>query len=260
MRVLIIEDERECARYLADELRELRPRIDIAGTVSDIEGAIRMISEHKDLDIIFADIKLDDGMSFRIFEQVNTEAMVVFTTAYDEFALKAFDYNCVDYLLKPVSAIDLERALIKCENRNARISPDILRQISTDIISGNVGYRKRLVIEKGADLVIRDVDDLCYALTEGGYVTAFFKDIFKSMINDSLTSLSESLDSRKFMRINRQVLVNLACVDRISHGDGRDYAVKLRPPYSAESFAITAETKKALLQRLQSFAPNISDP
>lgn len=248
---MIIEDEPEIARSLADDLRKLRPNIEIVGTTSDIMGSVRMIDAHRDLDIIFADIKIDDGMSFRIFEQADTDAMVVFTTAYDEFALKAFEYNCADYLLKPIAMEDLERALAKCESRGPNLSPDFMRQMSSQLVNGNVGYRKRIILEKGADLVIRDVDELCYIITEKGYVTAFFKDGFTSELNDSLTNLSKSLDPTRFMRINRQVLVNLECVDRISYGDGRDYIVKLKAPYESASFIVTAETKKRILQQIQ---------
>lgn len=251
MKVLIIEDEREAARCLAEDLKKLRPQIEIVGTTSGIEESVRTINATQDLDIVFADVKIDDGMSFRVFEQVHTDAMIVFTTAYDRFALSAFDYNCADYLLKPVSTESLERALARCEKRNIVLSPDILRRMSAEIISGNIGFRKRLLIEKGADLIVRDVEDLCYVLTEGGYVTVFFNDGSSHMFSNPLTSLSESLDPAKFMRISRQVLVNLGCVDRISHGEGRNYLVKLKPPYTSKSFVITADTKRRILLHLE---------
>ena len=252
MKVLIIEDEIEIARALAEDLRKLRPQIEIVGMTSDIGSSVRTISANNDLDIIFADIRIDDGMSFRIFEQVETGATIIFTTAYDEYALKAFDYNCADYLLKPIAIDDLERALRRCETRQPSINTENLRQMSSEMISGNIGFRKRLVLENGSDLVIRNVEDLCYVLTERGYVRVFFKDGFKSMVNNSLTALVESMDPARFMRINRQVLVNLDCVERISRGNGRDYIIKLKPPFSSESFIITADTKKRLIQLLSS--------
>ena len=87
-------------------------------------------------------------------------------------------------------------------------------------------------------------------MTERGYVKAFFKDGFTSMVNSSLAGLSESLDPTKFLRINRQVLVNLECIDRISHGAGRDYIVKLKPPFESEAFVITADTKTKILNHI----------
>lgn len=248
MRVLIIEDEREIAKSMAEDLQQLRPQVEIVGTVSSIDGAVRMISDNQDLDIIFADILIDDGMSFRVFEKVDTDAMVVFTTAYDEFALKAFDYNCVDYLLKPVSLDGLERALTRCESRSATVRPYDIHRMSSEILQGYVGFRKKMLIDKGPDLIIRDVEDLCYVRTEKGYVTAFFRDGFKSLVNSSLANLSESLDPARFLRINRQVLINLECIDRISNGEGREYVVRLKPPFEEESFVINADTKKKILK------------
>lgn len=250
MKVLIIEDEREIALNLVEDLRILRPQIEIVGTVSSIDCAVRLINKEPKLDIIFADIKIDDGMSFYVFDQVNTNAKVVFTTAYDEFAVKAFDYNCADYLLKPVSIKALERALERCESFGQSISSDSMHCLSSSIISGKVGFRNKILLEKGTDILIRDVEDMCYVQTERGYVTAFFKDGFKSMINSSLTTLSESLDPAKFMRINRQVVVNLDFIERISHGDGREYVLKLKQPYAKDSFVISADTKHRILQHL----------
>ena len=125
MKALIIEDESPISRMLEQKLHKLRPEIEIVGITTDIPESVSAIASNPDLDIIFADIRIDDGMSFSIFRQVSTEAQIVFTTAYDEYALKAFDYNCVDYLLKPVSEESLERALTRCEKqkyRNHRIS------------------------------------------------------------------------------------------------------------------------------------------
>lgn len=251
MKVLLIEDEREIATSLAEDLKQLRPQIDIVGTASSIDVAVRMINKNQDLDLIFADILIDDGMSFRVFEQVSTNAMVVFTTAYDEFALKAFDYNCVDYLLKPVSLDSLARSLARFDNRNITASPSNIHRMSSEILSGNIGYRKKILIEKGPDLIIRDTEDLCYVQTERGYVTALFKDGFKAMVNSSLASLTESLDPSRFMRINRQILVNIDCIDRITTGAGRESMVRMKEPYLSEAFVITTETKKRLLHLLE---------
>ena len=116
MKALIIEDERPIAEAFRGSLLFLRPEIEIVGVTTNIKDSVAAISANPDLDIIFSDIKIDDGLSFSVFDKVDTEAMVVFTTAYDEYALKAFDYNCVDYLLKPVSEEALQRALTKCHS------------------------------------------------------------------------------------------------------------------------------------------------
>ena len=115
MQVLIIEDEKTIAQSLSNQLRTLRPEIEVVGIATSITESIAFIKQHDDLDIIFSDIRIDDGLSFNIFKEVTCDAMIVFTTAYDEYAIQAFDFNCVDYLLKPVTSKGLERALLKCE-------------------------------------------------------------------------------------------------------------------------------------------------
>ena len=105
MKVLIIEDESLSAQALERTLMELRPDWDVAGRTTSIEASLRFLAEHKDMDIIFSDIRLDDGLSFAIFDKVETKAAVVFVTGYDEYAIRAFEYNCADYLMKPVQKV-----------------------------------------------------------------------------------------------------------------------------------------------------------
>ena len=250
MKILIIEDERDVAQFLVDELKKLRPHIEIIARTSNIADSIHTIENNPDLDIIFSDIKIDDGMSFSIFEQVGTNAVVVFTTAYDEYALKAFDYNCADYLLKPISIEKLERTLAKCENRKSSLTPAQMQIMSSEIIRGEIGFRKRLIFERGGDLVIKNTDDLCYIFTEKGYVCAYFKDRHDFMINMTMSHLANSLNPSKFQRINRQAIINLDMVECIARFNGRDSLVKLKEPYSSVSFIITPETKKRLLSLL----------
>ena len=135
MRVLIIEDEEVLARSLAAKLREIRPDIEIVGHTTSIQESISFLGIYKDIDIIFADIKIDDGLSFVIFDKLDVDAMIVFTTAYDEYALKAFSYNCADYLLKPISKEALEKTIVRCEKRLPHITPSQIKELSRDVKS-----------------------------------------------------------------------------------------------------------------------------
>ena len=133
MKVWIIEDEKALSTALSQQLIRLRPDITIEGISTNIEDSIDAIRAYRDIDIIFADIKIDDGDSFSVFDEVETDAMVVFTTAYDEYALRAFDYNCADYLLKPISDEALEKTLEKCEKHLSRVTGQQIRAMSEDI-------------------------------------------------------------------------------------------------------------------------------
>lgn len=247
MRVLIIEDEEVLARSLAAKLREIRPDIEIVGHTSSIQESISFLGIYKDIDIIFADIKIDDGLSFVIFDKLDVDAMIVFTTAYDEYALKAFSYNCADYLLKPISKEALEKTIVRCEKRLPHITPSQIKELSRDVITGNVSFRKRLFFDQGKDLLIASVDDLCYVYTEKGNTRAYLKSGLWGSTDKTLLDLSAELDPGQFLRVNRQAIVNINCVERISPGAGRDYVLSLKAPYQKVQLIITPERKKALL-------------
>ena len=165
MKALIIEDEALSAQALEAKLKKLRPGIGILGTTSSIKESVAFLKEHGDVDVIFSDIRIDDGLSFAVFDRVQTSAMVVFVTGFDEYALKAFDYNCADYLLKPVSDEDLEDALKRCEDRSARLSPQGVKELSEDILARKVNYRKRLLLERGSLSLVAPVESVCLIFT-----------------------------------------------------------------------------------------------
>lgn len=250
MRVLIIEDEIVLARSLEAKLKEIRPDIEIVETTTSIKDSILFLESHKDIDIVFADIKIDDGLSFAIFDQVETNAMIVFTTAYDEYAVKAFAYNCADYLLKPIAKGALEKTLLRCENRLPHLSPVQVKELSKDVITGKVTFRKRIFFEQGKDLLVASVNDLCYVYTEKGNTRAYMKNGLWGTTTSSLLVLSEELDPAQFQRVNRQAIVNIDCIERISPSMGRDYALSLKAPYQQVLLSITADRKKALMDLL----------
>lgn len=250
MKALIIEDELPIARQLEKMLTELRPEIEIVGTTTDIPDSVQTIAAHPDLDIIFSDIRIDDGMSFAVFDRIQTDAMVVFTTAYDEYALKAFDYNCVDYLLKPVSAESLERALSRFEKRQ-RPGMEAIASAAEDIRNRSVSFRKHLSLTRGLDTLICDVDDICYIQTDNGIVRVFLSNGEWGDASHSLAELESSLPRSIFFRISRQVIIRTDMVGKTTRGPGRNSTVYLKAPYQESSFQITQERKKALLKILK---------
>jgi len=253
MKALIIEDERSIAEALKAQLVSLRPEIEIVGVTTNIQDSVKAISSYPDIDIIFSDIKIDDGLSFSVFDKVETEAMVVFTTAYDEYALKAFDYNCVDYLLKPVSEVALQRALTKCETLHPRADNSIIKETSTAILNHDVKYRSRILLEIGREIVIRRVSDICYIYSEKGNTRVFISDGSWGSIDDSLIDIIHSLPPSVFYRINRKTIVNIDCIDKIAPGLGRESYVCLKAPFNKVQLKITQEIKKVLLDVLMSY-------
>ena len=253
MKVWIIEDERELAQSLSRQLRQLRSDVSILGISSNISESIAAIRDNQDLDIIFADIKIDDGVSFSVFDAVETLAMVVFTTAYDEYALKAFEYNCADYLLKPILADHLERALIKCERREKRLRPASLKTMVADIVQGKVEYRKRVLLKTlGNGTLICPVQDMVYVFTEQGYTRVFIDDGSFAVTDLSLKDLMDGLNPAQFCRISRQAIINIDFVKTITPGPGRDTCVSLRSPFEKVSLKMAPERAKELLSLIDS--------
>ena len=252
MKALIIEDERPISDALKGSLLSLRPDIEIIGVTTNIKDSVGAITANPDLDIIFSDIKIDDGLSFSVFSEVETDAMVVFTTAYDEYALKAFDYNCIDYLLKPVSEEALRRALSKCESFRPKVDKETIKSTSEAVINKDIKYRRKILLEIGRDTIIRNVLDICYIFSEKGNTRVFVSDGIWGSIDNSLIDIIHSLPPSVFYRVNRQALVNINCVDRIVPGFGRESYVCLKAPFNKVQLKITQDIKKALLNILMS--------
>ncbi len=250
MKALIIEDEYAIAKNLEAMLKNLRPEIEIVGETTNIPDSVAAIRENPDLDIVFSDIKIDDGLSFSVFDRITTRAMVIFTTAYDEFALKAFEYNCVDYLMKPVSKDDLERALAKREQRIPYANSEDINSAADAIRDRRAPYRKRLLLTKGSDTLIRGVDDICHINTEMGNVRVYLQDGLWGDVDSSLSELSDSLPPEIFFRVNRQVIVNINMIDKMSSGLRRNTIIMMKAPYQKIQFSMTQERRKDLLALL----------
>ena len=252
MKALIIEDERPISDALKGSLLSLRPDIEIIGVTTNIKDSVGAITANPDLDIIFSDIKIEDGLSFSVFSEVETDAMVVFTTAYDEYALKAFDYNCIDYLLKPVSEEALRRALSKCESFRPKVDKETIKSTSEAVINKDIKYRRKILLEIGRDTIIRNVLDICYIFSEKGNTRVFVSDGIWGSIDNSLIDIIHSLPPSVFYRVNRQALVNINCIDKIVPGLGRESYVCLKAPFNKVQLKITQEIKKVLLDVLMS--------
>ena len=168
MKVVIIEDETALAHSLYSNIKVLRPNVELVGITTNIQDSIELLSNRADVDVVFADIRIDDGLSFSIFEKINIKASIVFTTAYDDYVLKALEYNCIDYLLKPVSTTDLERALSKCERASNGLQTSYVQDLASLIWRERTLYRRRLLLDQGQDIIVVKVEDIVYIQSDNG--------------------------------------------------------------------------------------------
>lgn len=250
LKVIIIEDETPLADGLIASLRKLRPDVEIAATAADVQEAVDAIKGHPDIDLVFADIRLGDGYSFDVFDEVQTQAMIVFTTAYDEYALKAFDYDCIDYLLKPIDLKDLEDALKRYEKRAPSTHVADSRRVAAQLFSGEKTFRSRLKLDRVDSAFIIDTRDICYVEYDLGNVKVFCKNRMYGTTTLSLTKLAAELDPARFIKVSRTHIVNLEEVLMIKPTLRRNKTLVLKEPYGNVSITVTSEMIRELKQRM----------
>ena len=200
-------------------------------------------------DILFLDIQLTDGVSFSFIEQANPECMIVFTTAYDEYAIRAFKVNSIDYLLKPIDKERLNEALEKFEKLVSKYYRDFgkqgdILQILQNITSPAKKYRTRFLISGEDKLFTLQVDDIAYFYTENKITFAVTHQNKEYIIDMSLDKLCEQLDPDRFFRANRQVLLSVGAIDRIEPYFNGKVSVTVRPPHK-EKITVSEEKVSA---------------
>ncbi|MCB0819430.1 MAG: response regulator transcription factor [Bacteroidetes bacterium] len=203
---LIIEDESAAARRLERMVSEMEPNLNLCGSCESIESAVGYLNENSAPDLIFMDIQLADGNSFRIFEKVEIKSPVIFTTAYDEYALKAFKVNSVDYLLKPVNAAELRQALDKWQQQSGK-NDDNLREILSGILEKKP-YKQRFLVVKGDRLIPVSANQIVAWSAEEKQVFMHTSENQSHVTRDSLDELSRQLNPEQFFRAGRAWLVN----------------------------------------------------
>jgi len=216
MNVIIIEDEKPAARLLQRKLQKL----DItAGTMlHSVEEAVQWFTVNEHPDLIFLDIQLSDGLSFEIFDKVNISSAIIFTTAYDEYALRAFKLNSIDYLLKPIDEDDLETAVNKFKERQPKVQPMALdfEQIKRMLTNpAEKAYKKRFTIKMGQHLKMINIEDAeCfYSENKGTYIhTADGRDY---LLENTLEQLETELDPKQFFRVSRKFIVHITAIKDI---------------------------------------------
>ncbi len=214
MDVLIIEDEQVASRRLEQLLIQIDPSISVLAKYATIRDSVEWLGEHSP-DLIFSDIQLSDGLSFRIFEQVEVNTPVIFTTAYDQYAIKAFEVNSIDYLLKPIEKEKLAQALEKYHSLNppgdkSSIDLDSLHKAFIEI---DQLYKKRFMIMIGPKVKVIEVEDIAYFHVQDKNVFIKTKANQSLAIDHSLDKLEEMLDPSLFFRINRKYIVHLHSIE-----------------------------------------------
>lgn len=238
MKIVIIEDELYNLRLLEGMIKSLRPEWEVVKTFESVKDSVAWLRENPHPDLFFMDIQLADGLCFSIFDQVEVKSMVIFTTAYDDYALRAFKVNSIDYLLKPFKEKDLEEAIEKFENfmnfTQGFVGGQEYSGILEAIRDGKKRYRKRFLVSKGVAFSKLGVDEIAYFFSENRITTAVTFYNHNHVIDFSLESLEEELDPDTFFRANRQVILNIDAIKKVENYFGGKLKVRLNPPLKDE--------------------------
>jgi len=229
MNILIIEDEPHAAERLISLIRQQMP-VNVLAELDTITRSVAWLQKNPAPDLIFMDIQLADGISFQIFEQVKVKTPVIFTTAYNEYALKAFKVNSIDYLLKPIDAEELQVALTKWKGLTAPITaPDkMMESIAYAMQMLTKKYKERFVLKVGEHLRTVEVEDVLFFYSQEKTTFAHTKDSRKSILDFTLDQLEELLDPRSFFRINRKYIIAISALQDMIHHTNSRLKVKLK--------------------------------
>lgn len=241
MNIIIIEDEKPAARLLQRKVEKLGLQVNIL--LHSVEESIAWFQNNQHPDLIFLDIQLSDGLSFEIFETIDIKSAVIFTTAYDEYALRAFKLNSIDYLLKPIDEDDLSIAITKFKNQFQKSSVSALdfEAIKKMLVNPiDREYKKRFTIKMGQQLKMIQIEDVeCfYSENKGTYLHTF--DNRDYLLDVTLEQLENELDPKEFYRVSRKFIIPLKAIKEIQLYSNSRLKVIL-PTYKDDEVIVSRE-------------------
>lgn len=243
MKVLIVEDEQLAVAKLTQTLNKVNPDAEVIGVTESIAATVKWLNEHQgEPDLILMDIELADGQSFSIFDEVQVNCPVIFTTSYDEYALKAFKVNSIDYLLKPIQQSELKAALSKLETLRAAPGSTESQAIKIEQLvselqkqSGLKTYRKRFLVKHLQKLLSIEVETIAYFYCEDRVNFFKTKDGKNYIVDYTMDEIEEMVDPNRFFRAGRALIVSISSVVQMEPYFGNRLALRLTPSFDKEA-------------------------
>ncbi len=226
MNILIIEDERPAAARIKKLIGELLPLGEIHGHLDSISASVRWLKSNTAPDLIFCDIQLADGESFEIFEQVRVDSPIIFTTAFDQYAIKAFKLNSVDYLLKPIDPGELEKAIRKFQNQQTRGNLD-LNLLKTLLKPQRDKYKSRFLVKFGEKIQSVVTGEIAFFFSAEKVTFLCTHEGRKYILDYTLDQLEGMLDPRRFFRLNRKYISSFSAIGEIHTYSNSRLKIKL---------------------------------
>jgi len=216
MKTIIIEDEDYAARRLENMIRECDSSIEIVAKLQSVKESVAWLKNNPHPDLIFLDIQLDDDLSFSIFNQVLVQSHIIFTTAFDEYAIRAFKFKSIDYLLKPILREELYNAIKKFKDMVLPMNQTIDFSSLYDLISKkNITYKERFSVIVGQKIKIITVSEIAYFYSLEGISFMVLKNKSEYALDDSLDIISQQLNPKEYYRINRKYLIKIESIAKV---------------------------------------------
>lgn len=245
MKILIVEDEELAVKKLQKTLSAVDSAAQVIGITDSIKTTVEWLQTNQQPDLILMDIELSDGQSFEIFNLTEVKSPVIFTTSYDEYALKAFKVNSIDYLLKPIQKEELQTALSKyrqLQTSYSGVEPKAAAEINLESLVKELQqklqpkeFRKRFLVKHAQKLVSVEIDEIAFFYSDGRL--NFFKttDNKKYVVDYTMDELEDMLDPEKYFRISRSFYVSVNSIDKIDDYFGNRLILQLKPSVDKEA-------------------------
>ncbi len=236
MKIVIVEDELAASENLAYLLKILDPEIEVLAVLDSVRSSVAYFSSSTEAELVFMDIHLADGLSFEIFDQVQINKPVIFTTAYDQYALKAFKVNSIDYLLKPIDEDELSKALTQFKVQSTvDPTPDIKLEGLLNLINSQRGmYKTTYLVHLRDQLIPIKTASLAYLYIDTGIVKGVTKENIVYTIDENLEDIENELDPALFYRVNRQFIVHKDAIDNIKYYFNGKLILNVSPVYKEQ--------------------------
>ncbi|MFN8354170.1 MAG: LytTR family DNA-binding domain-containing protein [Spirosomataceae bacterium] len=242
MKALIVEDEKHARENLEKLLKSIEPSIEIQAKLDSVSGAVKWLSAHQ-TDLIFLDIHLADDLSFKIFEQIKVTTPVIFTTAYDQYAIRAFKVNSIDYLLKPIEPAALAASLEKFKNTRQSTPAIDVQKLVQELAKPIKAYQERFLVSRGEKVMSITTDQIAYFEGEDRYVYLVKKDGLRYIVDYKLSDLETLLDPKQFYRLNRSFITHFSSIKNIFATSKSRVKIELEPTARREIVVSSENTQ-----------------
>lgn len=237
IKAVVIEDEQLIARELMSKIARIAPDVQVIETLPSLKTARKWFMQHAEPDLLFMDIQLSDGVSFELFEQFRLSCPVIFTTAYDEYAIRAFKVNGIDYLLKPIDESELEQAIAKSRaliNGKTALPAD-MQQLATQLTAPQQPlYKEKFIVsQRNSWIPVNTKDIACFVRDNLNYLYTFNGEKF-ILDYTTLEDIEELIDPRQFYRANRQSIIHIDAIQSVKPHENQKLSVFLKHPLKME--------------------------